>query len=363
MQSGIVTLSFLLLLFLSGQPFGSRQPRQGRQLPTTPENQPEEAVRLSKLVRELYALGKYDEALPQAKRVVEIDEAAFGPSDPRVAVALVNVAELYVAKKDLGNAVKILQRAVTIYDNSPKRDSVEAGIVLERLGAALYDWGEYKKAAPFLERSLAISEQAPGKDELTIAEILWRLAHVRVAEGQYRPAEHLFLRSLDLREKKLGPSHPQTVAAMKSFACFQPGIYERGVSYAQHEAEFTDEEKAIGYRAGCWRDGFKDDCDSTFGKPPAKRESAKPLNGKAIKFPVPPYPAEARSARASGAIMLAVTIDEAGKVINAKSVCGGHPALVRAALAAAGGAQFSPAQIDGKPGKVNGTIVYRFVGQ
>ena len=361
MQSGIVTLSFFLLLFLSGQPFGSRQPQQSRQLPTTPENQPEEAVRLSRLVGELYALGKYDEALPQAKRVVEIEEAAFGPSDSRVAVALVNVAELYVAKKDLGSAVKVFQRAVSIYENSPNRDSVQAGIALDRLGTLLYDSGEYKRAGPLLERSLNMSEQASGADDLKIAGILWMLGHVRLREGQYKPAEHLFLRSLGLREKKLGPSHPQTVAAMKSFACFQPNTYERGVSQEQRDSEFTDEEKAISSRASCWLYDFDRDCAATFGKPPVRRDVVKVLNGKAVKLPTPPYPSEARNARASGSILIAVTIDEAGKVIDAKSVCGGNPALVRAALVAARGAEFSPTQVDGKPIKVNGIIVYNFV--
>lgn len=360
MKSGIVTLSLLLLL-LSGQPFVSQQTQQPQPRSSNADEQPEEAIRLSKLVGELYALAKYDEALPQAKRVVEIEEAAFGPSDSRVAVALVNVAELYLAKKDLGSAVKILQRAVTIYDNSPQRDSVQAGIALDRLGSVLYGQGEYKRAGPFLERALRMSEQASETDELKIAGILWMLGHVRLYEGQYKPAEHLFLRSLGLREKKLGPSHPQTVAAMKSFACFQPNAYEPGVSPALRDSEFTDEEKAITSRASCWLYDFDRDCADTFGKPPVKRDVVKVLNGKAVKLPTPPYPSEARIARASGAILIAVAIDEAGKVIDAKSVCGGNPALVRAALVAARGAEFSPTQVEGKPIKVNGIIVYNFV--
>ena len=41
------------------------------------------------------------------------------------------------------------------------------------------------------------------------------------------------------------------------------------------------------------------------------------LNGKAISFPKPPYPEEAKKDRAEGPVSVAVTIDEEGNVIEA----------------------------------------------
>lgn len=84
------------------------------------------------------------------------------------------------------------------------------------------------------------------------------------------------------------------------------------------------------------------------------------LNGKALSKPAPPYPAIARAVRASGTVVVQVTIDEAGKVISARAASG-HPLLQQAAVQAAYGARFSPTLLSGQPVKVTGVITYNFV--
>lgn len=98
---------------------------------------------------------------------------------------------------------------------------------------------------------------------------------------------------------------------------------------------------------------------SSAAKTPA---SGGVLNGKAISLPRPVYPAAARSAGASGKVVVEVTINEEGKVIEARAVSG-HPMLQQAAVQAARLAKFSPATISGQPVKVTGTISYTFVWQ
>ena len=83
------------------------------------------------------------------------------------------------------------------------------------------------------------------------------------------------------------------------------------------------------------------------------------LNGKAISKPTPPYPAVAKAARASGVVVVQITVDEGGKVISAAAVSG-HPLLRQAAVQAAYGARFSPTLLSGQPVKVTGTITYNF---
>lgn len=64
---------------------------------------------------------------------------------------------------------------------------------------------------------------------------------------------------------------------------------------------------------------------------------------------------------ASGAVSVQVLIDENGDVVSASAVSG-HPLLRAAAAQAAGGAKFSPTQLQGMPVKVSGFITYNFVG-
>ena len=86
------------------------------------------------------------------------------------------------------------------------------------------------------------------------------------------------------------------------------------------------------------------------------------LNGKAISKPMPPYPAIAKAAHASGTVTVQVTIDESGKVISATPVSG-HPLLQQSAAQAARQARFSPTLLSGQPVKVTGILTYNFVPQ
>ena len=86
------------------------------------------------------------------------------------------------------------------------------------------------------------------------------------------------------------------------------------------------------------------------------------LNGKATHLVQPPYPAIARSAHASGQVVVQVLIDENGNVVAAHATSG-HPLLQPAAVAAARGSKFSPTKLSGQPVKVSGVIIYNFVAQ
>jgi TonB family protein len=84
------------------------------------------------------------------------------------------------------------------------------------------------------------------------------------------------------------------------------------------------------------------------------------LQGKAISLPKPSYPAAARAAHASGSVLVLILLDESGRVIRAKSLCG-HPLLIEAAEAAARQARFSPVKVSGKEVKISTLVNYNFV--
>ncbi|MGZ8843798.1 MAG: TonB family protein, partial [Pyrinomonadaceae bacterium] len=83
------------------------------------------------------------------------------------------------------------------------------------------------------------------------------------------------------------------------------------------------------------------------------------LNGKAASLPVPAYPSIARAAGAEGNVIVRVTIDEGGNIIEAQAVSG-HPLLQAAAVSAAREAKFTPTRLEGKPVRVRGSLVYTF---
>lgn len=102
------------------------------------------------------------------------------------------------------------------------------------------------------------------------------------------------------------------------------------------------------------------------------------LNGKAVSLPKPAYPAEAKEAKAEGAVAVDIEIDEHGTVVSAisqpydqtvkKNDDGTpteprelHPALRTSAETAALSARFSPTLLSGEPVRVRGRIVYNFI--
>ena len=86
------------------------------------------------------------------------------------------------------------------------------------------------------------------------------------------------------------------------------------------------------------------------------------LNGKAVRLVQPSYPPIARSAHASGQVVVQVLIDENGNVVSAHATSG-HPLLQPAAVGAARASKFTPTKLSGQPVKVNGVIIYNFVAQ
>jgi TonB family protein len=99
---------------------------------------------------------------------------------------------------------------------------------------------------------------------------------------------------------------------------------------------------------------------SVEGRPKVDIGDGDVLNGKSLNLPRPAYPNIARAARASGTVLVQVTIDEQGNVATARAVSG-HPLLMAAAVEAARQAKFSPTLFDGEPVKVTGVITYNFL--
>jgi tetratricopeptide (TPR) repeat protein len=72
----------------------------------------EEAAKLSASVTQLYAAGKYKEALPQAERALALVEKVRADEDTHVGNALNNLAVLYLALQDFKKAQPVLERVL-----------------------------------------------------------------------------------------------------------------------------------------------------------------------------------------------------------------------------------------------------------
>lgn len=93
-----------------------------------------------------------------------------------------------------------------------------------------------------------------------------------------------------------------------------------------------------------------------FAQVPKTTPNSRP---RLINLPKPQYVEEAKSAKASGKVDVAVKIDEQGNVVDAKAISG-NKLLWESAVEAAKKAKFEPTLVNGKPVKVDGIISYNF---
>lgn len=310
-----------------------------QQLSNEQSTQIADSVRESERVVQLYKAGKYDEALPLAKHVWQIRQEILGMNDGRTAAAAINLAEIYMAKRNYGEAEKLYAALLPVYEKVFGMDHSNTTMIVDSLALTNYLKGDFKASESFYVRGVSMRERALGADHRDVARALLELAEFYRSRGDYEKAEPLYLRAISINDKQPTRDDPDAYYVMQRYECF---LYEsKGGSEGIKKANEFEESRR------------KD-------LPPHNPQSGGVLNGKAIKLVTPGYPPEAHAMRASGAVRVQVTIDETGKVIDARFVCG-NPVFTQAVLDAARQSRFSPTKLSGMPVKVNGIIIYNFV--
>ena len=297
-----------------------------------------EASQLTVTAIKLFNEGKYKEALPLAKRVLELREAALGSDHERVQTALLNLGEIYSAMKKYGEALKLFERLLRTQESKVGPDDAGSAIFLDKIAYLAFMVRDFDKSEAAYKRALSIREKAYGENHVEFANSLYSLAEFYRFTGKVEKARPMFERAAVLRFKLLGREHPEYVKARERFLC---GVYESGATNS--EAIVKDFAARLG-----------DPADSD-------RFGGAVLNGRAISLPKPAYSQQARSGHLQGTVVIKVTIDEVGKVIDASDMCGSDPILVEASLESARKARFTPTKLSGQPVKVTGVITYNFI--
>jgi len=120
---------------------------------------PQVAIRLSTLALTLRDLGEPGNARPLFERALAIDETAYGPDHPKVAIRLNNLALTLRDLGEPGNVRSLLERALTIDEASYGPDHPTVALGLNNLAWILRNLGEPDKARPLEERAAAIKHK------------------------------------------------------------------------------------------------------------------------------------------------------------------------------------------------------------
>jgi TonB family protein len=311
----------------------------------TSQESPEalEATTLSLSLGKLFTEGRFDEALPVAKRVLEIREKLLATDDPQIDVALNNLAEVYFGMKDYGAAKKVFERLLSSMEKKLGPEDVTLGPILDKLAFLSYSENDFHRTEELYKRALSLREKKQGPSSADVGLSLFNLAEYYRFRLEYSNAAPRFDRALTIYGQLFGADSPEFEKVSQEYVCL---LYESGKTEKLKDLEKIKQT----YRPS----------DPNRPKHPIQGGV---LNGRAISLPKPPYPKEAKARHLAGTIVIKVLIDEEGNVIDARDMCQGVPYLTNVSVQAAKGARFTPTKLSGQPVKVTGVIVYNFVAQ
>ncbi len=170
---------------------------------------PDVAIDVNNLGLILKDLGDLEGAKKMFERSLAIDEAAYGPDHPQVAIYVSNLGLVLQDLGGLEDAKKMHERSLAIGEAVYGPDHPQVAIYVNNLSLVLQDLGDLEGAKKMFERSLAIDEAAYGPDHPTVAISVNNLGFVLKDIGDLEGAKKMYERALVIGEAAYGPDHPQ----------------------------------------------------------------------------------------------------------------------------------------------------------
>lgn len=184
------------------------------------EGQPLVAAAVRRTLGLTYSgLGRFKEAEPLLRSVLEIRTTQLGGEHPDVAESLSDLSELLTRLSRFDEAAKLGQQALDIRRRTSGADSLPAALSLRQLGICLFQKGDYAESERLLTEALKIERKKLPADDLELATTLRDLA-TAVGEGRKdaAAAEVLLREALTIRTAKQGPNHPETAELLNNLA-------------------------------------------------------------------------------------------------------------------------------------------------
>jgi serine/threonine-protein kinase len=169
------------------------------------------------------------------REALRIHRAAFGDLDLRVATDRQN---LTLALRNLGRYAEALEQArltVGVVEKILGPQHPDLSRALFTLGTTLYHMARYPEAEAVLRRGVAVARDALGDHALT-ATALNNLGLVLMDWHGLDEAERVYTESMRISTEQLGPNHNSTLIAASNLAC----VHTRQGKLEQAEAELRD---------------------------------------------------------------------------------------------------------------------------
>jgi tetratricopeptide (TPR) repeat protein len=175
--------------------------------------------------RELYEAARYDEALPYAKRVVELSEA-MPERDHELPIAYNNLGATQYQLGDYAGAEASYSKSLALLEETQGISSRRLIVPLAGLGAVHAARDEHEIAAELFDRALAVSRRADGLFNLAQLPLIRQAADSRYAFSDYGGAEREHMYALKVAEQNFGYGDARTLEPLLQFGAFYESLRE-----------------------------------------------------------------------------------------------------------------------------------------
>lgn len=215
------------------------------------------------------SLGRFEPAEAAYKNSIAFAEKSGGHEDSHVARSLGALADLYLTRDRVAEAVPLLVRAISIQEKSSGKKSASYARDLSNLGIVYANHGRRAKAEEYLRRAVSAFEQAAGAgapDTAAVRKDLEALAKQNSAE----------------RGQPTAPaSYQEAVLHLKAFTT-TPQLMERACAVAQPEYAAANAAALANWKAV--NADLLLEIDQRFGKlmPESKEPAHEPKAGREV---------------------------------------------------------------------------------
>lgn len=303
----------------------------------------DEADRLHVEVVQLFNEKKFKEALPLAKRTVELREKSLGLANEKTIASLKNLAATYSELNKHGDAAGTLERVLKAEETLHGATNIKLCDNLSKLGFARMKNDNLGGAIEAFKRNLQIRETAFGTESKELTQTLHDLAMLSQRDGRFNQSIAYYKRLISIKEKELGANHTDVAELLARCAIIM------GMAAKKKEAEEYEARARAIYAA------LPEQQLPTTVSPDI-------LKGTAILKVQPAYPISAKRNRVQGTVLVQVVIDEIGSVTQTTIISGPNE-LRNDSEEAAKQWRFRPTMVNGRPVKVQGILTFNFTLQ
>ena len=175
--------------------------------------------------RSLYETARFEEALPYAKRVVELSEQD-AERDHELPIAYNNLGATQYQLADYVGANVSYTQSLELLEATQGISSRRLVVPLAGLGAVYAAQDQHEVAAELFDRALAVSRRADGLFNLQQLPLIAQAADSRYAINDFGGSERERMYALKVAEQNYGYGDERTIPPLLDLALFYEGLRE-----------------------------------------------------------------------------------------------------------------------------------------